>query len=1025
MITLLRSSSGWLVLALAGGLTAQTADSTTLNLTTVTYNHAFTAADLDADIFEPNGQPIRPSAITFDSLNRLMILDTFASRPADEPDGNGSNLNQIWTIDNSSPDGQTNPPLRLPSGPITEGKSISPTMFFQGKGAWLNWGNNVLHWPSWSPKNESLPPQTLWQASRLDADASGSGLTGPAVGPDGKFYFAMGDAGIQLTGPDDSALPNSKTGIVFRSDPDGGNLETMAIGLCAPQALCFDANGNLWVVDQLPADPNSRLLQIVEGGDYGWHRGLLYARDDTISINSGYTLPQAGDLPGGTTAAIFHPGTGLTPNYWDRMLVSHRSGSRQNSGILSVALSPTGAGFIATSGRELLRGSGPSDLQFGPDSRLYLVDEGFAPIGSDLTGRRILVLDQESPTQAELKVREDVGSLLSGGVEDLTLFDLSRRLAHPDYRVRLAAQFGFAARPQTALPVLRQIVIDTSIPLRSRLHALWAMGQLADAVPEAMNDLPRLMVDPEPEMRAQAARLAGDAKRFEFQSFLISRLKDDTPRVAFFAAQSLGKLGRPETATALFDLLRRNREEDIWITHAVVTALSRINATDVVRLSIHDPSPAVRRGGLYVYRRWKDPAVAEFLTDSDPTIVRAAARAINDESIITALPSLADILLSSPLDDAALVSRSLNAHFRLGGPLHATALAEFAALPYVPASLRAEALEKLGQWLAPPERDSISGRLRPVGERDPNDSREAMMSFISALNGTAPEAVQVATLEAVGNLKMQGVGHALWDIVYQANNALPTRIAALRALEQVDDLRLEVAAQTAGRSLNPSLRIAALPILARRPAGVSLPTLQFAVDHGTPDERRTAFKILAAMNDERAEELLLRSLTQLSADGDPPAWRADLLDAASNLASPALQAKLTELEQAWRDAPSPIEPYRGTLSGGNALVGQNLFMSHAAMRCVHCHDNEAEGPAAGPSWQTIAKSRTPAEVLMAIVTHAAIDSGSDSLAPPSSQLTQLPRVQLRDLMAFLTQIPEPPLLMERRNLTMAKSRSAD
>src|SRR5207244_1533291 len=93
-----------------------------------------------------------------------------------------------------------------------------------------------------------------------------------------------------------------------------------------------------------------------------------------------------------------------------------------------------------------------------------------------------------------------------------------------------------------------------------------------------------------------------------------------------------------------------------------------------------DSSSAVRLATVVALRRMQSPATAAFLNDSDLTVVREAARAINDLPIAAALPQLAQ-LITKPSQDEAIIRRVLNANFRVGAEEGATAIAAFAASP--------------------------------------------------------------------------------------------------------------------------------------------------------------------------------------------------------------------------------------------------------------------------------------------------------------------------------------------------------
>ena len=151
-----------------------------------------------------------------------------------------------------------------------------------------------------------------------------------------------------------------------------------------------------------------------------------------------------------------------------------------------------------------------------------------------------------------------------------------------------------------------------------------------------------LLADADPEVRAQAAKVLGEARsqkrlRRPHQAARPTR----APRVRFFAAIALGKLGRPQAVEPLLAMLRASGDKDPYLRHAAVMGLAGSGKTAAWMKAIRDESPAARMGVLLALRRLGDPEIARFLDDPDPRLVLEAARAIHDVPIAAAMPRLA------------------------------------------------------------------------------------------------------------------------------------------------------------------------------------------------------------------------------------------------------------------------------------------------------------------------------------------------------------------------------------------------
>ena len=155
------------------------------------------------------------------------------------------------------------------------------------------------------------------------------------------------------------------------------------------------------------------------------------------------------------------------------------------------------------------------------------------------------------------------------------LDELATLLAHPDMRVRQEAQFALAGRGPEAIATLRQVAQTGNAPL-ARLHAVWGLGQVGRKTAAALDPVVALLDDADAEVRAQAAKVLGDARRPGDAAALMRRLADDSPRVRFFAAIALGKLGPAARARSgpLLEVLRENQDADLYLRHAAVMGLA-------------------------------------------------------------------------------------------------------------------------------------------------------------------------------------------------------------------------------------------------------------------------------------------------------------------------------------------------------------------------------------------------------------------------------------------------------------------
>lgn len=811
---------------------------------------------------------------------------------------------------------------------------------------------------------------------------TGHDFHGLAFGPDGKLYYSIGDRGTDVTTPEGYKVEVPYEGAVFRSNPDGTDLEIVHTGLRNPQELAFNEYGDLFTGDNdCDNGDMERLVQIMEGGESGWRIGYQFAPlgragpwmseslwKPDFEGRAAYLLPPLANIEDGPSGIAYYPGTGFDPSFNQTLFMTHFKGSVATSGIQTYKLAPNGATYKVTESEQFLWGTLPTDITFAPNGDFYFVDW---VVGWPKSNKgRIYSVSPKSPSPAEADLVAEVKALIGGEIIGASDERLLQLIGHVDQRVRLRAQYELAERGPANIYTLQNYAANAMAGHTEqlhRIHALWTLGMLQKQDTRALSKLGGLLGDDDSEIRAQAAKLAGDHGLEQHAADLVDMVQDASPRVQFFAAQSLGKIGDDGAGDALFGLLRRNDNADKYLRHAAVHALYRLNPRAALRQAENDDSAAVRLGALLAYRKLQDERAAEFLDDADAFIVREAALAINDAPINAAMPALAAKLGQGDLEDEALQLRIINARHRLGRPEDAVALAAYAASNEVPRQMRREALEQLSSWSEPFRRDRLVGVYRPLDTRDATPAIAALESQLDLLLRESPYFVKRAVLRAIRDLKMIAASDQVRDLLASDSENGEVRAEALAVLDDLDDEKLLEAVAIAGASDSPDLRLATLPILARLSPEQALPILTDMAEKGEPAEMQAAYKAIAQLNHPEAELLLSEGLQRLGVGLVPYLAQVELLDSAEASSSDLVQTAYQELQNTWAESGDPLISFRGALEGGDGREGWRLFNEHPVLACTRCHIANGEGGYAGPELTGLADRMTAEEMLEAII----------------------------------------------------------
>jgi HEAT repeat protein/mono/diheme cytochrome c family protein len=368
-------------------------------------------------------------------------------------------------------------------------------------------------------------------------------------------------------------------------------------------------------------------------------------------LQPAWTLPPLDHVGAGPSGLVFYPGLGLPDRYQDHFFLCDFLGGDSYSRVLAFAVEPVGAGFKVVDEHPFVENVLPTDVDFGYDGKMYMTDWG-GGWGSGDKGELYAVWDPQKISDPRIA---EVKRLFAEGFAGRDSDELASLLAHADRRVRQRAQFALAARGRETTALLGDIVSSSSNHF-ARIHAIWALGQQASArlresSPIEAQSLTRTVQpwelvlpaldDRDAEIRAQAARMLGEARAIAAADALADLCSDDNARVRAFAAMALGRMGARDKAPFVVSMIAENADRDPFLRHAGVQALAWMN--DRARLGelAADPASSIRMAACLAMRKLRDPRIAGFLNDPERVIRLEAARAINDIPMNTLRPQLA------------------------------------------------------------------------------------------------------------------------------------------------------------------------------------------------------------------------------------------------------------------------------------------------------------------------------------------------------------------------------------------------
>ena len=804
----------------------------------------------------------------------------------------------------------------------------------------------------------------------------GHDMHGLIHGPDGKIYFSIGDRGLHVETPE-GVLSNIESGAVLRCEPDGSHMELVATGLRNPQELAFNDVGDLFTVDNnSDSGDRARLVHIVEGMDAGWRMAYQYLPDrgpfnrekvwePQNDSQPASIVPPLANMSDGPSGLVYYPGTGMPAEHAGAFFLCDFRGSAGPSGVREFWVRPRGATYELDRERMFAEGVLATDCEFGPDGNLYIADwvDGWEGTGMG----RIHRVTNDDVQAAEARAGSQ---FLLEQARTLPPAELLPLLNYHHMRVRLAAQSELVKGGAEAAPPLVALAKSREAPRPGRLHAIWAIGQLAELDPSLFDELAALCQDADAEVRAQAAKTLGRGASAAFEpraawgAAITPLLDDDSPRVRSFAAITLGKLRYEPALRPLLELADESGETDPTLRHAAALGLAGSQSAEALAAAAPRASVGQRLTLVVALARQKSPLLGRFLNDDDSRVATEGARAIWDVPVPETFGELAMAIGAVPSDNEPMLRRALAANVAVGSPENLNAVVDCALRTDLSPALREHAWGLARQWQSPSSRDPVLGQWRPLAPRPWEE-------LAAALRAALPRIVEASASDATGLVVAAEVGvqeafTPLVGIISSPAQSNELRSRALAAIGAADEGLVLQAVDAGLASTQPAVRGAARQMLAKRFPARAVRVLQAALESSTPAEQKAAMDSLAELDLPDARTIIGQWMDRLERGECPPAMALEVLDAAGRSSDAALadRRKAYDAKTAGEGA---MAMFAACLEGGDALRGGKIFAENATVSCRRCHSPEGGEVLVGPSLADAGLRLKRVELLESIV----------------------------------------------------------
>ncbi|WP_236622390.1 DUF7133 domain-containing protein [Novipirellula maiorica] len=792
-------------------------------------------------------------------------------------------------------------------------------------------------------------------------------LHGPYLGPDGWIYWCKGAFAKQTHTLLDGRRTESSAAHIFRRKLAGGNVEqVIAGGMDNPVEVAFTPEGAAFFTSTFLQHPGNGLrdgiAHAVYGGVYGKEHGVIDGHPRTGPLMP--IMTQLGPAAPSGLACLHSNGLVPTGQHPDaRVLVAALFNLQK---VTAHQLVPQGSTYRSID-HDLVVADRvdfhPTDVLEDADGSLLVVDTGGWYDLCCPTSR----IDQTTAAGGVYRISkvtsESAEAIAASAQSPGAKTDDPRVEGLFDARpwVRRHAALQIAVLGNAVIPTLQSILNDSHRVLEDRIAALWAISHIDTA--ESKTLIRKQLGHSHPSILRAAAHAVSIRRDSESIDDLGRLLDHYNMHVRRVAAEAIGRLGLPESATTLIHAIERVND-DRHLEHSLIYALIEIaRRSDVDLLSIAE-SGAQRRAALMVLDR------VDRCDDIPISVWFRAIRSRDPGMQQTA----AEIMAKHP-HWASQASERLDQWYAKIGTDDSVASEPLASL--VVGWKHQEAVHKqITQWIRRAANSNDAQQTFLASHLHGFTSTvmpHAWVDAVAAWLSEATPALQRTLAESLRQTKTdthdaQTLANVLRTIAIDSPSPLHrfALLASLPAGSVLDNVTVEQEVVSAFLSDDETLAPIASKVLQR----VKLSEPNRLVDSlsNIPAQRlTTAIEAVHRSGDKTLDSRMLKQLPSLRVSRTlSTGFLTNLYRGSSqDLMTLSTQTE-AELQRPDADIQASVESRLSQLSPGDPVRGLQVFRSSKAA-CSGCHRIGYVGANIGPELTRIGSTRTPDALMEAVL----------------------------------------------------------